>query len=503
MLYQHGRVVDTDPIKHSRLIVLWLEFPEMSDAKDRSPAAHAEETAEHSSRRSFLQFSASAVGSFAVVDAFESLLSRSACGAARNERPEYGMLVPAVDENTGLELLRLPEGFRYVSYGWTGDTMADGVATPDRHDGMGVIAANGDEVTLCRNHEVEKARKSFGPPAITYDDQCGGGCTNLTFNTKEGRWLSSWAALTGTSRNCAGGPTPWGSWLSCEEIVGNISGDDKFDYSTDHGWIFEVPADQPATAVPIRDMGCFIHEAVAVDPDTGYVYETEDNKTSAGFYRFLPNSNGILSNGGRLQMLSVAGRLDLRQGIHSGQTFDVSWVDIDDPRRGHSPGTMDCLGVFSQGKRRGGSAFARLEGCWFGNSVVYLVSTNGGDAENGQVWQYDPRTEQLGLVFESPSAKVLEMPDNIAVSPRGGIVLCEDGDLVPQRLQGLTPDGRLFPFAANNVMLNGEKNGFTGDYRHQEWCGACFSPDGNWLFVNMQTPGMTYAITGPWKDGGL
>ncbi len=475
----------------------------MSDNKNRPPAGQFELAAEKSSRRDFLRFSAPAVGSFAVVDAFTGFLYRSSRAAAPKRSLGYGKMVPTVDENTGLELLQLPEGFRYISHGWTGDTMSDGVTTPDRHDGMGVIGADGDQLTLCRNHEVEKARKAFGPPSITYDNKCGGGCTKLTFNTKEGHWLKSWAGLSGTSRNCAGGPTPWGSWLSCEEIVGNISGDDKFDYSTDHGWIFEVPADKPTTADPLRDMGCFIHEAVAVDPDTGYVYETEDNKTSAGFYRFIPKQKGILAKGGKLQMLSVAGRLDLRNGIRNGQTFDVSWVEIDDPRRGHSPGTMDFLGVFSQGKRLGGSTFARLEGLWYGNGVVYLVSTNGGDAENGQVWEYDPRTEQLRLVFESPSAKVLEKPDNVTVSPRGGIVLCEDGDLAPQRLQGLTPDGRLFPFAANNVVLNGEKNGFKGDYRRQEWCGACFSPDGKWLFVNMQKPGITHAITGPWNDGGL
>lgn len=444
------------------------------------------------------------MGSFAVAGAFDRLLARSAAAGDRSSHLGYGELFPTRDENTGLPLLQLPKDFRYVSYGWTGDLMSDGVATPARHDGMGVIAADGDRVTLCRNHEVEQAGKAFGPREITYDDKCMGGCTNLEFDTRQGRWLRSWASLSGTSRNCAGGPTPWGSWLSCEEIIGNVSGDDSFEYGTnDHGWIFEVPADSPAAPVPLKEMGCFIHEAVAVDPNTGYVYETEDNKTAAGFYRFIPNEKGILTKGGKLQMLKAEGRAELFKGIRAGQTFDVSWVDIHEPGRGHSPGTDDFLGVYNQGARQGASTFARLEGCWYGNEVVYLVSTNGGDAENGQVWQYDPRSEQLRLVFESPSAKVLEMPDNVTVSPRGGIVLCEDGDLKYQRLHGLTPDGRLFPLAANNVQLKGEKNRIEGDFRHQEWCGACFSPEGDWLFVNMQKPGITYAITGPWADGGL
>ncbi|MGH7960751.1 MAG: alkaline phosphatase PhoX, partial [Candidatus Binatia bacterium] len=97
----------------------------------------------------------------------------------------------------------------------------------------------------------------------------------------------------------------------------------------------------------------------------------------------------------------------------------------------------------------------------------------------------------------------LDNPDNITVSPRGGLLLCEDGDLVGQRLIGLTPAGEAFPFAQNNVVLNGEKNGIVGDFRDKEWAGACFSKDGKWLFANIQTPGITFAITGPWNKNVL
>jgi hypothetical protein len=475
----------------------------MSENTNRSSENDVEFAGSSTSRRNFLRCSASAVSSFAVAGAFESFLARSAKGAARKLSPGYGTLFVAKDENTGLDLLRLPEGFRYVTYGWTKDEMSDGIATPEDHDGMAVIGEEEGVVTLCRNHEIKKVRKAFGEPAITYDPKVGGGCTKLTFDTKAGRWLKSWAALSGTSRNCAGGPTPWGSWLSCEEIVGKFREGDVFDYERDHGWIFEVPAYEPATAVPLKDMGCFIHEAVAVDPKTGYVYETEDNKISAGFYRFLPNENGALAKGGRLQMLKVSGRSDLRKGCRVGETFDTSWVDIDKPHLGHSPGTTDTLGVYSQGKVQGAATFSRLEGCWYGNDVVYLNATSGGDAELGQVWEYNPRTEQLRLIFESPGARILDKPDNITVSPRGGIVLCEDGKTVSQRLQGLTPDGKLFPFAENNIVLKGEKNGFEGDYRIEDWCGACFSADGKWLFANIQGPGFSVAITGPWENGSL
>ncbi len=105
-------------------------------------------------------------------------------------------------------------------------------------------------------------------------------------------------------------------------------------------------------------------------------------------------------------------------------------------------------------------------------------------------------------MFESPSADVLNAPDNITVSPRGGLVLCEDGD-GDQFLHGLTVDGEIFQFAKNNTVLNGEQNGITGNFTGSEFAGACYSPDGDWLFVNIQTPGITLAITGPWRMGAL
>jgi secreted PhoX family phosphatase len=202
-------------------------------------------------------------------------------------------------------------------------------------------------------------------------------------------------------------------------------------------------------------------------------------------------------------MLKVVGtyQADLRGSVGVGSTFPVEWVDIHDPERAHSPGTSNTLGVFRQGFDQGGAVFSRLEGASYNpkNQRVYIVSTDGGQAREGQVWEYYPRDEQLRLVFESSGGEELDNPDNIGTSADGDIVLCEDGDLSGQRLQGLSLDGQVFPIARNNVVLHGEKNGLAGDFRGFEWAGATWSPDGKWLFANIQTPGITFAITGPWR----
>jgi secreted PhoX family phosphatase len=206
-------------------------------------------------------------------------------------------------------------------------------------------------------------------------------------------------------------------------------------------------------------------------------------------------------------MLKVEGswQKDLRGSVGVGSVFDAEWVTIDNPELAHSPGTTDTLGVFKQGLAKGGAIFKRLEGAWYGSGLIYFNSTTGGNAGAGQVWEYNPGLETLRLIYESSSRQVLDTPDNITVSPRGGILLCEDGDGSgnPKRLMGLTKDGKLYAFAQNNVVLNGEKNGISGDFTKMEWAGATFSPDGKWLFVNIQAPGITFAITGNWAKGPL
>lgn len=371
----------------------------------------------------------------------------------------YGPLSPVRDRATGLPLLRLPAGFEYVTHGWTGDPLENGAPTPPFHDGMAVVRADGTRLWLIRNHERRRGRRQFADPALVWDARAPGGTTTLVFDTAAGRWVGpARASLGGTSGNCSGGVTPWGTWLSCEESL-----DVRLE---PHGWVFEVAPEGAARPEPLTAMGRFNHEAAAVDPRSGIVYQTED-RPFAGFYRFVPAVPGVLRRGGRLEMLAVPDRPRalLDRGLRTGATFPTTWVAIDDPERGDSPGTRNGMGVFMQGRERGGAAFVRLEGCWWGHDRVWFTSTLGGDAGAGQVWTYEPDRARLALAYESPTPRTLDSPDQGSVGPRGGVVMCEDGNVTGQRLVGLTSRGAPFALAESNVVLHGERNGLAGDFR--------------------------------------
>ena len=458
------------------------------------------------SRRSFLL--STGLAAFATpLHAFQARLSAGDSLRAVG----YGPLAPAVDQTTGLRLLELPAGFRYLSFGWTGDPMAIGTPIPARHDGMAAFTAKDGLVALVRNHEVpapapDQRTAAFGHRP--YDPACGGGTTTTLFDPRAEKVVRVTPSLSGTLVNCAGGPTPWGSWLSCEETLI----DPKRNPATTrpHGYIFEVPHDGVSDARPITGMGRFWHEAIAIDPATGIVYETED-RTSAGLYRFIPKKNGkadlkagVYHAGGTLQALAIKGKpqSDTRYNQPRDAQYDVEWVDIPDPGRAHvDEREWDTRGVFQQALDRGAAIFGRLEGASFGNGRLFVTATNAGESRMGQVWEHDPARGTLRLVIESPGQDVLAMPDNITLSPRGGLALCEDGPAI-QRVQGLTRDGQIVLLARNAIVLNGEK-GFRGDFRTYEFAGVTYSPDGKWLFVNVQTPGVTFAITGPWGEGML
>lgn len=481
-------------------------------------------------RRRFLRRAAGTVGLALVPPSLGGLvLASGGCGPRESGSEEggtgagqgaaaggYGDPV----DRTGI--MALPRDFEMRDFGAIGDPMSDGNPTPVALDGMAAFAGTGGTVRLLRNHEDRNG--PVGRPIAAenaYDPAAGGGVVTLVVGPDR-TLLRDFVSLNGTAVNCAGGPTPWGSWLSCEEtVVGRSEG-----YERRHGFVFEVPASArgPVEPRPLVEMGRFSHEAVAVDPATGILYLTEDNAyepgdpsaPGSGFYRFLPARPGALGAGGELQMARVRGHPELEIfrgreiGLSVGDVFEVDWVDVPHPE----PDPGDELSederlaaVFRQGRREGAVAFARLEGCWYGDGSVFFHDTEGGAERCGQVWQYVPDGRgrdaggRLVLVFESPGRDVLDGPDNITVSPRGGLVICEDGDGSVQHLRGLTRDGEIFDFGAN--VLNGS-----------ELAGATFGPDGRTLYVNIQGPtsgtpedapgeGRTVAVWGPWERGAL
>lgn len=422
----------------------------------------------------------------------------------------YGELIPVAAQNTGDTYLALPRGFSYKVIGRAGKMMSDKRPTPRLHDGMWTFKV-GKELRLVRNHEVSAGSVPVAGSAIGsrnhYDEAAGGGTTTLIIDPRSNEIVRDFVSLSGTLINCAGGPTPWGSWITCEETtLGKTvrtrasDGRKTGGFAKPHGYCFDVPAaaNSEVIPVPLKEMGRFVHEAVAVDRKTGVVYLTEDYNPS-GFYRFIPKRKGKLAAGGTLQMLAVEGKIayDTRKGQKMGQApLSASWVTIANPDP--EVADVDPIAVYKQGAAKGGAAFARLEGCEIdAKGRVFFTATSGGDARSGQIWSYEPNGRDRGwlkLAFESPARDVLHMPDNIALMPKSDLLfVCEDsdyvGELAANHLRILTGSGRMADFARN----------ISKDFPRSEFAGSCFSPDGSTLFVNLQTAGVTLAIRGDWK----
>ncbi|MGI8543021.1 MAG: alkaline phosphatase PhoX [Aridibacter sp.] len=465
-------------------------------------------------RRDFLQKAGLASGGLAL--ACSGLTNRATLlGSSENLEKfraiGYGDLFPTPTKNTGETFISLPKGFEYNAFGKKGKKMSDDLVTPPAHDGMATFDF-GNEIRLVRNHEVTNSHIPIEGSAIgakPYDETAGGGTTTLVVNAETRELVRDFVSLSGTLMNCSGGRTPWGSWISCEEetlgktVITLKNGSKIGGFNKPHGYCFEVPSAENSTveAIPLKAMGRFVHEAIAVDKKSGIVYLTEDNRGGVGFYRFLPNRKTKFAEGGKLQILKVKGvdNFDARTPMIDQTSFSAEWVTIDNP----DPEEADTQprAVLEEGLKKGAATFTRLEGCDIDETGrVYFTSTDGGNLKSGQIWAYEPTNLEEGnlrLLFESPSFALLDMPDNVCFQPNSKLLyICEDGNYpglgrpIDNFVKILTPSGQIAEFAKI----------ITPDFSNDEFAGSTFSKDGKTLFVNIQNVGVTLAIWGDWGN---
>jgi secreted PhoX family phosphatase len=419
-------------------------------------------------------------------------------------------------------LLDLPKGFAHVVLQRAGMPMSDGHAVPPQPDGMGCFAGPDGQLVLLRNQEIGNRdflrrygltepfyRADVVPEPRVSADQFGGVSRLVVdtlklerdLDTRPGEVSSavirSHMALAGTDSNCAGGVVPEG-WVSCEESSAD-----------GHGYAFLTRPEDEALGAPRRidSWGRFHREAVALDPGTGIVYMTED-RSDACFYRHVPEDPAHPMGPGRLEALSIPGlrhtdpyppptsRTLPAPVWRDGQSWDVQWVAIPDRHARQET----CR---AQAARLGATGFTRTEGITRAGRDIWFLASTAGPMKAGQIYRYSPGGDPsagglLTLELEVRDRTVLSSPDNTTVAPWGDLILAEDNynnhfGAEHQYLRGLTLEGQVYDIARNRDTRPAA--GSPG----AEFTGVCFSPDGRFLFANMQDPvQLTIAIRGPW-----
>lgn len=424
-------------------------------------------TLKNLNRRDFLK-----VGGMSTValtlGATGSFLLGSTKAAANNTKSSLSGYGPLVKDPGGI--LDLPRGFQYRIISEEGGKLSDGRPIPGKFDGMEAFAGKNNSTILVRNHELSGNTKYPVIGKNPYDKENTGGTTALVVGPNR-QIIDEYVTSSGTIRNCAGGATPWGTWLTCEETM-----------EKGHGYVFEVDPNDPESNLsktPIRDMGAFSHEAVDVDPSTGIVYLTEDSAPSF-LFRFIPNDRspkpGALQKGGILQAAAIEENASVvAETFNSGQKFGIVWKEVDPEKPSDDAESKGCI------------QFDRLEGTQFVAGVLWFSDTSAGysNGQKGRIYRYIPSTNQLELFYEASSANEMEMPDNICIAPWGDLWFAEDGPGV-NRIMGITPEGEVYTFAENTL-------------NNSELAGPTFSTNGNTFFVNIQSPGITFAIWGPFS----
>jgi secreted PhoX family phosphatase len=334
-------------------------------------------------------------------------------------------------------------GLPVAGTGYTWHIFSDGQATYRTRDGGFILVSN-----------------SENPPDIGVDSPDAlGGASAIRF-ARDGSIVDAYRILSGTRVNCAGGATPWGTWLSCEE------------HNLGRVWECDPRGKDEAAARPA--MGVFEHEAVAVDPRGRRVYLTEDN-AAGGFYRFTPDSYPDLSSG----KLAVA-------RVRKDRT--VEWVRVPDPSAATTPTREQVEGM---------TRFDRGEGIWFDSGTVYLCTTN-----DSKIHTYDTKTQKMGVLYDASKFDnpPLTNVDNVTVSRSGDLFVCEDttnSDDPGLDIGIITPNRRVSRF----LKLTGSQHTGGGEGR-SEIAGAVFDPSGDRLLFASQrgfVTGVIYEITGPFR----